>query len=204
VAVDITRRKRSEGDPPEPGDRRGLQYGSGVLAHSNIGGESPKPPSRISSGSRRGPSPIFRARKASLVQTGCPSLPSVLDCVPPLSIFASVPGDRWYDQPEHFPFRNHAPQATAELFIVNGSECRMPPVIGCDKPLPTTGSPRTRTLHTPKTCSATSHGAFDIYNSASRMNSASGCDIPLPPTGSADPLLHLRFCDSAAAIQVVF
>jgi hypothetical protein len=42
-------------------------------------------------GVRHGPSPIFRARKASLVQTGCPSMPVVLDCTPPVPFGLSPP-----------------------------------------------------------------------------------------------------------------
>ena len=54
------------------------------------GGESPAA-SRRPFGERNGPSPIFRVRKASLVQTGCPSVPLVLDPAPPFPFWLSPP-----------------------------------------------------------------------------------------------------------------
>jgi hypothetical protein len=57
---------------------------------AKFGGASPAA-SRIPFGVRSGPSPIFRAPKTSLVQTGCPSAPNVLDSAPPFHLWAFAP-----------------------------------------------------------------------------------------------------------------
>ena len=75
------------------GDRNGLRqpgHEHDFTNYAEAGGESPCRqgcPSATGAAS----SPIFRARKASLVQTGCPSAPVVLDRTPPLHQWAFAP-----------------------------------------------------------------------------------------------------------------
>ena len=72
--------------------------------------------SRMPCGVRRGPSPIFRAPKASLVQTGCPSAPPVLDSAPPVTCFPSVPVE-WCIQPDISNRRHSRCERTADRHL---------------------------------------------------------------------------------------
>ena len=64
-----------------------------LIAHKKVG---ENPPRRQGSGqaTSAASSPLFRARKASLVQSGCPSAPVVLDCTPPFPFGLAPPSRR--------------------------------------------------------------------------------------------------------------